>query len=148
MPTPRDSVEELLPQIEPHASCPPDSQWSRQVLGDIEHAIADVTNVSSSSPQPLIDGDSLHDPKALGDGPDSRNVANSFTSSPNLELTPPPLSVGLLKEDLEEKSAASGFATNACSALDLSYSDRHGIVSPRVISLYPWCLTSLTTRAS
>ena len=145
MPTPRESTDELAPRLEPHlhSSCPPEpidrpAQWSRQVLGDIEHAIADVasdvtatyptqtTNLEPSPKSGLVSNHetSHHQPEAV----DRSSIASLKDTNPLSSAgSPQNLSYG------EEVLAATTLSTHArASPMRLPYSNRYGLYSPRV----------------
>ena len=143
MPTPSESAEGLIPQLRPHghSSCPPDlidrpAQWSRQVLGDIEHAIADVA--SSSNPHrwledrdgalsaPTVSEIGYDDVRGTQPREDSISVA-AMTSS----------TVGSPQSADEEgqQEPSIEISKRSASALNQSFSDRHGILSSRVSNL-------------
>ena len=143
MPTPRDSTEERLSPLEPHPhiSCPPESidhpaQWSQQVLGDIESATVDATTSGDSAPdRDPIDGLPPSAFDSCADGLETTRPSNRPISRSTVDSTFSPLARSPCDISHEEQETAKVQAINeAPSALKLSYSDRYGIVSPRVRS--------------
>ena len=141
MPTPRDSTEDLPPQLEPHVhtSCPPDpadrpSQWSRQLLGDIEHVIADVATATDSARRddPAAEADT-HVLDDCGDRPVNKGLTNKSPSRSTAELSPPPAadSARIVIDEEKQVTTTSATATMS-SAVNLPLSERYGIASSRV----------------
>ena len=143
MPTPRDSTEELPLHLEPssHSSCPPEfddrpARWSQQVLGDMEHAIADVANHPESSRRipgvtPSISG--LNSRMVVYE--DSRREKGIEHAQPDLtaEITPPLSAASPQSSNEDEKELARiPASTVASSPADLTFSTAYGIDSPRV----------------
>lgn len=140
MPTPSESLEEPLPQLRPYgpSSCPPDSldrpaQWSQQVLGDIEHAIADVATSSDLLRWSDQDDEVARLPDTAQAGRDgSQGMTPQEESSSVIEMSTPTIgSPEAAVDDQQRTPPALAFGTSA-SALNLSYSERHGVLNSRV----------------
>ena len=142
MPTPRDSTDDLPLQLEPttHTSCPPESSdrneaWREETLSQIQHVFADVAGIVTptrrlESSQP--DGENLALTETCNerrhDGMMDRVPCNGLT-----DQSPPPMASSPQSSSEEEREPEEVYmAGMTSSALELSFSTRYGIGSPRV----------------
>ena len=144
MPTPRDSTDELPLQLETtsHTSCPPElsdrpTQWSQQVLGDMEHAIADVANRPEQSRRIQTVAPDIANPELLAEtyhnSTPEKMIEHPAADLP-ADMIPSLIAASPQSFNDEEKEPERLRTTGAIpSPANLAYSISYGIESPRVL---------------
>ena len=151
MPTPRDSTDDLPRRLDSstHTSCPPDNPerhgaWGEDTLNQLQHV---YTDVADSPPVSLRLESSPADRSSLTPTPPSdENRDDRITHGPRrgdrVEVPPPLMAASPQSSNDEEKESYRVRTTGiTLSALNLSYSARYGIGSPRVSEV---CLKNLS----
>ena len=143
MPTPRDSTDDLSLQLEPitHTSCPPENvdrneAWREETLSQIQHVFADAAG--NSIPSRRVESNQVGDQGHAQVETCHNSESNDLIGQSPCDAGSSPLPIiaspqsSNEEENEPERSRTTGITS---SALNLSYSVRYDIGSPRVCRL-------------